>query len=94
MANERRQVKQKVVPGSPEHRARIIANIRRWCVEQREFLDDLDYWNRTHPDEEPIDCPDVREMLNSAEQMLASDPGHGPIAPFQWLIARESKTVQ
>ena len=33
-------------------------------------------------------------MLAEGEDMLAKDPGHGPIAPFTYLIGRGSKTPQ
>lgn len=77
-----------------KERARIIAKIQRWADEQRQFLSDLEHWNQTHPDEEPIDMPDIRQMLATADDMLAKDPGHGPIAPFQYLITRGTRVVQ
>jgi hypothetical protein len=82
--------------GSPEHRARIIQNIRRWCDEIRQLLIDVEHWNRVHPNEEPIDIDpggQLRQMLSEGEEMLARDPGHGPLAPFTYVIGPESGGV-
>lgn len=81
-------------PDARVQRARIIANIQAWCDRQRQLLADLDHWNCAHPDEPPIEMPDVAEMLATAEDMLSKDPGHGPIAPFQYRIISGSEAPQ
>jgi hypothetical protein len=85
-------------PGSPEHRARIIADIRRWCAGIRQYFADIDHWNRTHPNEPPLgdESEDalLRQMVAEAEEMLAGDLGYGPLAPFTYAIGREPNNPQ
>lgn len=83
-----------VIKGSPEHRARVMRSIRSYCYEIRLLINTADHWNRLHQSEQPIDIGDLRQMLAEGEDMLAKDPGHGPIAPFTYLIGRGSKTPQ
>ncbi|MGE0363026.1 MAG: hypothetical protein AB7R67_20095 [Vicinamibacterales bacterium] len=67
----------------PKERHEILAEARRIRAEIEQIFIDAEHWNRIHPSEEPIHPdPDgrLRRLAKGIDQMLASDPGRGPLA--------------
>ena len=59
-----------------DERARLVSRARRSALEIEQLFADTEHWNRTHPDEEPIDPdPDGKlgGMLNSLTSTLRSE---------------------
>lgn len=87
-----------IVPGSPEHRQRVIRNFRRVRANMQQLFVDVEHWNRTHPHETPIDAdPDgqMRRFITSIDYMLECErvaKGVGPIEPV--LTGKDKRTRQ
>ena len=70
-------------------RKRILGRFRRLRRNIELDMNTAAYWNEhvRKPDEEPID-PDpfgeMRRMMAAIDELLADDPGYGPIAPLNF----------
>ena len=57
-------------------RGMIMANFRLVRADIEQFFRDVDHWNRTHPDEDPIDPdPDgtLRQLADEIDALLLAD---------------------
>jgi hypothetical protein len=74
---------------SEPERARIIGRARRLRAEIEQIFTDVASWNDNarHPDDALVD-PDpfgeLRRLATAIDDMLANDPGRGPIAPLNF----------
>lgn len=83
-------------------RRRILKNASENIDEIEQLLADVAHWNRTHPDQEPINIdPDgkLRQMADALRDMLARDAaaGHTGLieAPLMALVFQKGpKEVQ
>lgn len=67
-------------------RDELVAELRTLREEIRLTFTTAEHWSRTHPDEEPLDPdPDgeLADMATQIDDILASDPGHGPLRTIQ-----------
>lgn len=63
-------------------RAEVIADARAMLDEIELHFSSVAHWNRTHPDERPIDPdPDgqLRRVAENISHMLVNDKGRGPL---------------
>lgn len=70
-------------------RTRIIARFRRLKAEIEQGFIDCEVWNDTvrKPNEAPMNFDpfgEMRRMADAIDEMLANDPGHGPIAKLNF----------
>ena len=70
-----------------QERERIIARVRRLRDDIQIDLNTVEHWNQhvRTPHEAPLDPDpggDMRRLLAAIDEMLAKDPGHGPLAPI------------
>lgn len=81
-----------VMTGTQADRDRIIRRLKKLRGDIEIDLNTVEYWNTVirpekWPDAEPID-PDpfgeLRRMIAAIDELLANDPGHGPIAPLNF----------
>ena len=57
-------------------RGMIVANFRGMRADIEQFFHDFDHWNRTHPDEDPIDPdPDgtLRQLADEIDALLLAE---------------------
>ena len=79
-------------------RASLISRARTLRAGIQQIFTDAESWNDNarRPDEEPVD-PDpfgeMRRLLAAIDEMLANDPGHGPIAPIKFTRSHEWQCV-
>lgn len=67
-------------------RDELVEELRTLREEIRLTFGTAAHWNRTHPDEEPIDPDPDGELADMAAQIddiLATDPGYGPLRTIQ-----------
>jgi len=73
----------------PADRAKILRRFKRLRREIQIDLNTADYWNEhvRKSDEEPIDGDpfgEMRRLIAAINDLLANDPGHGPIAALNF----------
>lgn len=69
-------------------RQRIVRRFRGLRRQLEIDFNTLAHWNEhvRQPGEEPIDPdPELRRLATAIDEFLANDPGHGPIAPLNFM---------
>jgi len=70
-------------------RASLIRRLKRLRREVQLDINTIEYWNAhvRKPGEGPLDVDpggDMRRLVAAIDDLLANDPGHGPIAPLRF----------
>lgn len=87
-------MREPVVPGSPQHRARIIENLRALAGRINALFVDAAAWNASRaPGEAPVEAdPDgeLTRLRTAIAELLDNDPGFGQIAPLNFAPGQPS----